>query len=143
MSPSNDFEAFSVQTPAEFSRSTAKYEAAVAEKAAERASWAKLEQTPTHCDALFAAINREAKLRFYSRIEPATPKRMITMLRKAGLDGQAIKGCIGPEWRLSVTATLERFILSNSLGLSLPLWAAVAMVLELDGRYVEAALKKL
>jgi hypothetical protein len=62
---------------------------------------------------------RSAGVRIGSDLEPATPSRLRSVLRRAGFVGDVVGTAIG--------CSLERFLQLNP---RLPLWAAVALVLE-------------
>ena len=97
-----------------------------------RAEWAKLD---LHADTRLRQIWADetfmrahisaAGLRVSDNIEPATVTRLRSLLRKVGIQG--------PEIGASVGTDLVGFLKLNPL---LPLWAAVALVLESTGRFL-------
>jgi hypothetical protein len=95
-------------------------------QAARRAEWAA---TPTRQDFADEAWMRRvlvhAGVRIADSSEPATPKRLVQMCRRAGLtlaDVIAANGCAP-----------ARFLDLNSKPHPLPLWAAAALTLEAAG----------
>lgn len=69
-----------------------------------------------------------AALRVSDNIEPATVTRLRSLLRRAGIHG--------PETAASVGTDLASFL---NLNPRLPLWAALAFVLESTGRFTRTA----
>jgi hypothetical protein len=64
-------------------------------------------------------------LRVSDNIEPATVTRLRSLLRRAGVQGSETAASVGTD--------LVGFLMLNPL---LPLWAAVALILESTGRFV-------
>jgi hypothetical protein len=71
---------------------------------------------------------KAAGVRAPNRTEPATVNRLRNMLRRAKVTGAEIRDCVG--------TSLVGFLKLNPL---LPLWAALALVLESIGRFTRAA----
>lgn len=97
-----------------------------------RAEWAKLDLhaetrlRQTWADETFMRAHISAAgLRVSDNIEPATVTRLRSLLRRVGIQG--------PEIDASVGTDLVGFLKLNPL---LPLWAAVALVLESTGRFL-------
>jgi hypothetical protein len=94
---------------------------------AKRSQWSKLTLRQDFADESFMRdIIKGAGLRVPDRLEPATITRLRGRLRKAGIDG--------PEILTSLGTNLAGFLVLNP---SLPLWAALALVLESAGRMPE------
>ena len=99
--------------------------AAVDAQQAKRAEWATLKLRQTWADAPYMREHlRQAGLIVRNNGEPATERRMKVLLRRVGI--------YAPEVRDSVGSDLTSFLGSNP---GLPLWAAVAHVLEATGRF--------
>ena len=99
---------------------------------AKRAEWAKLSLRQTWADADFMRAHLHAAgLQSPDKNEPATVTRLRCLLRRAGVDA--------PETMTSVGTSLAGFLTLNP---SLPLWAAVALVLESTGRFTQIARKR-
>jgi hypothetical protein len=97
---------------------------------AKRAQWATLNLRQEWADAAFMRDHLNmAGLRVNISTEPATVNRMKTKLRSIGIHSPEIQDAIG--------MTLERFLKVNP---GLPLWAALALVLESIGRFTPAAI---
>ena len=93
-----------------------------------KAEWSKLSLRQDWADAAFMCDHlRAAGLRSPDISEPATVTRLRCLLRRAGVDGPEIMACVG--------STLAGYLLRNP---SLPLWAALALVLESTGRFTRA-----
>ena len=84
-----------------------------------------LRQTWADADFMRAHL-RAAGLRTPDSSEPATWSRIRCLLRRAGVDA--------PESMTSVGTSLAGFLTLNP---SLPLWTAVALVLESTGRFTQ------
>ena len=94
------------------------------------AKWATLDLKQNFADEAFMRNHISAAgLRAPPRAEPATTKRLRTTLHLAGVDAV--------ESREAVGTTLSGYL---SLNPNLPLWAALALVLEATGRFTAAAL---
>lgn len=104
--------------------------AANAARAAKLAKWAKLDLRQEFADEIFMRNHiRAAGLRAPIRAEPATTSRLRTLLHRAGIHA--------PEANEAVGTTASGYL---KLNLSLPLWAALALVLEATGKFTVAAL---
>lgn len=100
--------------------------AANASRAKQTSDWAKLDLRQSFADETWMRSHiKAAGLRSPVSIEPATTARLRSMLKKAGLTGLDITDAVG--------ATLARFLQLNP---GLPLWAALALVLESTGRFI-------
>jgi hypothetical protein len=84
-----------------------------------RQQWADADHMRDHLSA--------AGVRIGSNLEPATVPRLRSVLRGAGVTGVETFDAIGCD--------LEKFLKLNR---SLPLWSAVALVLESTGRFTPA-----
>lgn len=94
-----------------------------------KAEWSKLSLRQDWADTVFMRDHlRAAGLQSPDRNEPATVTRLRCLLRRAGVDGPEIMACVG--------STLAGYLQRNP---SLPLWAALALVLEATGRFTRAA----
>jgi hypothetical protein len=106
-------------------RITGNPQAAREVRQAQRSAWAKLHLRQDFADeAWLRGHLRMASIRVADLNEPASVRRMRTLLRRAELRGPVIQQ--------TIECSLERFLWLNP---SLPLWAAVAMVLEATGRF--------
>lgn len=132
-------------TPRTFSpEERAKAAAKVAEK---RAAWALLALRQDFEDEAFMRAHLSAAgLVAPHRDEPATVPRLLLLLRRVGFSGPDLVTAIGPTWTdpttgrtVGVSECLRRFLALNP---RLPLWAAVALVLELSGHFTAEALRK-
>lgn len=93
------------------------------------AEWTAIEMRQDFVDHNFMrGILRAAGVRAPLTVEPATMPRLRLYLRRAGLQRAEIVETLG--------TTLEGFLTLNP---KLPLWAAVAMVLEATGKYDKKA----
>ena len=89
------------------------------------AEWAALNLRQQWADESFMRDHlRAAGVRIASNLEPATPARLRSILRGVGIQG--------PETQEAIGCGPEKFLALNP---SLPLWAAVALVLEATGRF--------
>ena len=89
------------------------------------AEWATLDLRQQWADEDFMRDHlRAAGVRIGSNLEPATTTRLRSVLRSVGIQG--------PETQEAVGCGPEKFLALNP---SLPLWAAVALVLEATGRF--------
>lgn len=108
---------------------TGDLEAARIARELKTASWFKLNLHQTFADETFMRNHiKAAGLRSPNRMEPATVSRLRTMLTRAKVTG--------PEINASVGTNLGGFLALNPL---LPLWAALALVLESTGRFTRKA----
>lgn len=90
-----------------------------------REAWAKLTLRQTWADEAFMRSHlRAAGIRIASALEPATQLRLRQLLRRAGV--------LGGEFIDSTGLSVSAFLCANP---NLPLWAAVALVLEATGRF--------
>lgn len=95
---------------------------------AKRAQWAEVPLRQQWADIDFMRAHlKEAGLRVNVSGEPATAERMKTLLRAVGVHS--------PEIQESVGMPLARFLEANP---RMPLWAALALVLESTGRFTPA-----
>ncbi len=100
-------------------------EAAREARKLKESQWSTLSLRQTFADeSVMRDHIKAAGLRSPSHLEPATVSRLRTLLNRAKVQG--------PEISASVGTTLRGFLLLNP---SLPLWAALAMVLEATGRF--------
>ena len=67
---------------------------------------------------------RAARLIVKSNLEPATVKRLRSLLRRAGLREPDVRDCVGTD--------LKGYLEKNP---NLPLWAALALILEASGGF--------
>jgi len=105
-------------------------EAGVASRQAKIAQWATLDTRQDFVDEKFMrSIIRAAGLRAPHSLEPATASRLRTMLRKAKMQNADIVEAVG--------TPLASFLDMNA---KLPLWAALAVILESTGKYDAKAL---
>ena len=96
---------------------------------AKRAEWAKLNLRQTWADEeVMRNRLKAAGIKVANDIEPATVTRMRSLLRRAGMDAAEIVAAVG--------TSLGGFL---DLNPSLPLWAAVALVLESAGHTLPPA----
>jgi hypothetical protein len=96
---------------------------------AKRQEWAALSLRQDWADASFMRAHlKEAGLVIGSNKEPATAARLRSLLFKAGVRGEEIKEAVG--------MSPQHFLDMNP---NLPLWAAVALVLEATGRFTPTA----
>lgn len=99
--------------------------AARAASQAKRQQWAALNLRQQWADEDFMRGHlRVAGIRITVNSEPATVKRVKAKLRKAGVDS--------PEAQAAVGMSLSKWLAANP---RLPLWAALALVLEGTGRF--------
>jgi len=107
-------------------RSADELAAARAAHAAKRLAWSNLALRQQWADeAWMRAHLATAGVRVPDSGEPATANRMRQLLRRAG-------GVRDEEARAAVGADMDEYL---SLNPGLPLWAAVALVLEATGRF--------
>ena len=113
---------------------------AQAKRKAAHAEWEALAADPASRlrqsfmdEAFMRAHLRVAGIKVGHDLEPATVPRVRLLLRRAGLDSAAIRAAVGPELK---GCPLGHFLRLNP---RLPLWAAVALVLESDGRITSEA----
>ncbi len=112
--------------------------------------WEALERDPAtrlhqnfRNEAYMRAHLSAAGVRIASNLEPATPQRVLLLLRRAGVPADRVVESVAPFWTdtegkpLGALKVLARFLEENP---RLPLWAAVAFILELDGRFTAAVL---
>lgn len=134
MSRPANMDRFSHQNPAQKNPFTA-YEAgdlaAAREARKEKVDgWATMHLRQHFVDEVWMRNHiKAAGLRSPNRVEPATVSRLRTMLTRAKVTG--------PEINASVGTNLGGFLALNPL---LPLWAAMALVLESTGRFTRKAL---
>jgi hypothetical protein len=124
--PSSAFEAQNSKENSLFNRfGEVDREAAQKAKQLKRAEWAKLPLRQSFMDEEFMRAHlKAARLRIADSNEPATVPRVRSLLRKAGVTGSEISESVG--------TAIAGFLTMNP---SLPLWAAVALILELTGRF--------
>lgn len=92
---------------------------------AKRATWAALELRQVWADeSHMRGFLKMAGVRVNDSNEPATCSRLRSLLRR--------KAITGPETLDAVGTTIAGFLTLNQ---NLPLWAAVALILEATGRY--------
>jgi hypothetical protein len=134
-----------LMTPHTFSASDSRalQARATAVRAEKAQQWAELDLRQTFADEAFMRAHlRAAGLRINNSNEPATVPRLAVLLRRAGVEGQEVVQSIGPFWQTAAgrsmgrDAVLFKFLTMNP---RLPLWAAVALVLELTGRFTADA----
>lgn len=97
----------------------------MAARAAKRSHWVTLNLRQDWADEAFMRGHLKfAGIRIIDNNEPATAKRLKSLLRKAGVSETEAKASVGKP-------------LSDYLNINpnLPLWAAVALVLEATGRF--------
>ena len=96
-----------------------------------KAEWAKLPLRQQFADE---GVMREhlstAGLRIINSTEPASVTRVRCLLRRAGVQG--------PETEASIGTDIAGYLTLNPL---LPLWAAVALILEATGRFAAQAIE--
>ena len=93
------------------------------ERQARAAEWAGLPLRQKWADEDFMRDHlRSAGVRIASNFEPATSSRLRSILRGVGIQG--------PETQAALGCGLDKFLTLNR---ALPLWAAVALVLEAVG----------
>ena len=112
------------RTPEELAQARADYEA-------KKAEWAKLPLRQTFADESHMREHlRVAGVRIASNVEPATVARVRQLLRRVGLLGDVVNEALGMgrDGPIGIDGYLQR-------NPGLPLWAAVALILELTGRY--------
>ena len=126
-----DFEAFEAQESSKVAPRTGRFFSAedriagMALRQEKLAHWATLGTRQDFVDERFMrSILSAAKLVSPTRFEPATVSRLRSMLRKIDIQGVETKEAIG--------TSIEEFLVLNP---NLPLWAAVALVLESTGRF--------
>jgi len=92
---------------------------------ARRAHWATLDLRQQWADETYLRAHlKAAGVRINATSEPATVTRMKALLRRAGVRSPEVQDAVG--------MPLQCFLESNP---RLPLWVAVAMVLEATGRF--------
>ena len=90
-----------------------------------REQWASLNLRQTWADEAFMRDHlRAARLIVANNLEPATVKRLRSLLRRAGLRESDVRDCVGT----NLTGYLEK-------NQNLPLWAALALILEASGGF--------
>lgn len=90
-----------------------------------REQWASLNLRQTWADEAFMRDHlRAARLIVKSNLEPATVKRLRSLLRRAGLREPDVRDCVGTD--------LKGYLEKNP---NLPLWAALALILEASGGF--------
>ena len=95
---------------------------------AKKAEWAKLPLRQDFADAVFMREHIKASgLRAPLTTEPATASRLRSLLARAGVRAPEIFDSVGKD--------LQGFLSANPV---LPLWAALALVLESTGRFSAA-----
>lgn len=100
-------------------------EQALAAKKAKHEQWASLTLRQTWSDEAFMRDHlRAAHLKVGSNLEPATVKRLRSLLRRVGVVGPDIQDCLG--------TSLAGYLVKNP---DLPLWAALALILEATGGF--------
>ena len=98
---------------------------AAAAQRANREHWATLDLRQQWADAAWMREHlKSAGLIVRNSAEPATVRRLKSLLRSVGVHGPEILDSVGRD--------LEGFLLLNP---NLPLWAALALVLEATGRF--------
>ena len=120
---------------------------AAAKAAEKRASWALLDLRQDFEDEAFMRAHLSAAgLVAPPRDEPATVQRCALLLRRVGFSGPELVAAIGPTWTdtttgrpAGVSECLRQFLALNP---RLPLWAAIARLLELSGHFTAEALKR-
>jgi hypothetical protein len=96
-----------------------------AAKAAKKAEWAKLPLRQDWLDEPWMrGFLRRAGITAPARSEPATVKRLRQILRRVKLHDEFSTAAVG--------CSLERFLELNT---NLPLWAAIALVIESSGYF--------
>jgi hypothetical protein len=104
-------------------------EAAGKAKQRKRQEWSLMTLRQSFLDEDFMRSHlKAARLRIADSNEPATVTRTRSLLRKAGVSGTEIAASVG--------TAVAGFL---NLNPSLPLWAAVALILEATGRFTEQA----
>lgn len=99
--------------------------AAAAALKAKRAQWAKLSLRQRWADeSSMRAHLRAAGITVASDAEPATPDRLQRLLKRAGVRTDDARQAVGTD--------IESYLALNP---DLPLWAALALVLEATGRF--------
>lgn len=92
---------------------------------AKREQWATLSLRQQWPDEGFMRDHlRAAGLRVSSNLEPATVKRLRSLLRRVGIRESDVRDCVGT----NLTGYLEK-------NPDLPLWAALALILEATGGF--------
>ena len=100
-------------------------EGCLAAKMAKREQWASLSLRQQWADEGFMRDHlRAAGIRVHSNLEPATVKRLRSLLRRAGLRESDVQDCVG--------TNLKGYLEKNP---NLPLWAALALILEASGGF--------
>lgn len=100
-----------------------------AARLAKRQQWATLNLRQEWADEAFMRGHlKAAGVKFVNPSEPATVKRVQVKLRAVGV--------FGPEIRAAVGKPIRRFLEANPM---LPLWAALALILETIGRFTPQA----
>ncbi len=90
-----------------------------------REQWASLNLRQTWADEAFMRDHlRAARLRVACNLEPATVKRLQSLLRRVGIYGPDVQDCLG--------TNLQGYLERNP---DLPLWAALALILEATGGF--------
>jgi hypothetical protein len=96
---------------------------------AQRELWATLDLRQDFADEAWMRDHiKAAGIRVPIQMEPATVNRLRIMLKRIQIAGIEIKDSLG--------TTLAGFLMLNP---GLPLWAALALVLESTGRFIRAA----
>jgi hypothetical protein len=122
---------FHLQSSARNTPPTGDLEAARIARKLKTAGWLALNLRQTFTDETFMRNHlKAAGLRAPDRMEPATVSRLRTLLKRAKI--------AGPEITDSVGTSLCGFLALNPM---LPLWAAVALVLESTGRFTHQAIE--
>jgi hypothetical protein len=94
-------------------------------RAAQLAAWSKLDLRQTWRDERWMRAHLvRAGIRVASNLEPATPKRVRQLCRRAGITEREIQDAVG--------LNSEQYLKRNP---RLPVWAAVALIVELTGRF--------
>ena len=103
--------------------------AANAARAAKLTKWAKLDLRQGFADEAFMRSHiKVTGLRAPNNMEPGTTSRLRSLLRRADIHA--------PEITEALATTLSGYLMLNP---SLPLWAALALVLEATGRFSDLA----
>lgn len=93
-------------------------------RAEERERWSSLNLRQDFADEAFMRANLSAAgVRAPETAEPATPKRLVKFARRAGIRAQEFHDAVGMD--------AAGYLAKNP---RLPLWAALAYVVELSGR---------
>lgn len=101
----------------------------------QRQQWATLDLRQDWADEAWMLEHlKAAGVRVASRQEPATVARMRAKLRSITQPGRASKGVLSPQVVEAIGMPLGRYLQKNP---RLPLWAALALVLEAMGSYTQ------